>query len=226
MPKCIGFILDGNRRYAEKNKLPKVSGHKKGLDTLQIIIKEVSKRKVPHMVCYVFSTENWNRDKKEVDYLLELFNTGIDRCVEELEKDNLRAKIAFRFVGQLDKFSSVMQEKIVKIEEDNPAEPALTVWLLLSYGGRAEIIAGINKALEHGEKVTEEGFKDFLWTKEMPDPDLIIRTGGEQRLSNFLTWQSVYSELIFTSTFWPDFNADELDKCLTEYNSRCRRHGK
>lgn len=225
-PNCVGFILDGNRRYAEDRALPKLVGHKQGLQNLETMIIAIEKRKISHMVCYVFSTENWQREKTEVDYLLKLFESGTKKFVARLDKEGLRDRVVIHFVGQRERFSLEMQKQMSELEKSNPKNASLTVWLLLSYGGRAEIVDGVNRAVRQGGEVTEESFQKLLWTKDMPDPDLIIRTGGEKRLSNFLTWSSVYSELIFTQTYWPEFSVEELDVCLAEYTKRSRRRGK
>jgi len=174
-------------------------------------------------VCYAFSTENWNREPTEVTYLMELFARALKEAPEKiLEKQNAR----IRFIGERTRFSSEFQKAMEHIEKESESQQELTVWIALSYGGRAEIVAAAQRALELGEKVDEQSFGKLLWTAGMPDPDLIIRTGGEERLSNFLLWQSAYSELFFTKTYWPDFGEAEFQSILSEYGTRKRRRGR
>lgn len=224
--QCIGFILDGNRRYARAKGLATLAGHTAGMEALQNIVTAVHERHIPHMVCYAFSTENWNRTEEEVFGLTSLFEKGIQSMLDKLTKENRRSAVAMQFIGQRERFSSKIQKLMVHTEKENPEHPELTVWLLLSYGGRVEIIDAVNRAVRQGAEVTEKSFSELLWTSGMPDPDLIIRTGGEERLSNFLPWQSVYSELMFTETYWPEFDERALDAMLAQYAERQRRHGK
>lgn len=220
--ECIGFIMDGNRRWAKEKGLPKLFGHRKGLEALKHIVEYVHDAGIPHMVCYAFSTENWNRSDEEVKYLMRLFHNGI----RDLGESTQQHSRAIRFIGQRDRIDRDLQKEMNRVEAEMPNDPELTVWVALSYGGRAEIIDGVNKAVAEGRQVTEESFRKFLWSNEMPDPDLIIRTSGEQRLSNFLPWQSIYSELFFANTYWPDFGKDEFHAMLEEYGKRKRRKGK
>ena len=176
---------------------------------------------VKHLIVYAFSTENWNRDKDEVSYLMDLFREAIQKEMSELGKENVRV----RFVGQRGRFSEDLQQSMGEIEKETEKNEAITLWVCLSYGGRAEIVAAANSAAKR-DLITEELLAKNLWTSEMPDPDIIIRTGGEKRLSNFLLWQSAYSELFFTDTLCPDFNKEEFDAILTEFATRERRRGK
>jgi undecaprenyl diphosphate synthase len=222
VPACVGIILDGNRRWAKARGLPKLEGHRTGLlETLRNTIRFIRDRKIKHLAVYMFSTENWNREPAEVAYLMDLFRESIQKEMDALGKEGVRV----RFVGQRERFSKDLQELMDKAEKDTEKNDAITLWVCLSYGGRAEIIAAANAAAKKGT-VTEESLAQNLWTAEMPEPDIIVRTGGEKRLSGFLPWQSIYSELFFTDTLWPDFNEKEFDAILAEFASRERRRGK
>jgi undecaprenyl diphosphate synthase len=222
-PKCVGFIMDGNRRFAKEAEQESFAGHLAGKDKLFEVVDWVFEKKIPHAVFYAFSTENWRRDKSEVDGLMALFSTALKLAEEKFKGKN----IAVRVVGQKEDFSLAMQEEIRQLEERSfQSNPATTIWVALSYGGRTEILEAVNKAVLQGENVDEEAFSKLLWTAGMPDPDLIIRTGGEHRLSNFLPWQTVYSELFFTLVHWPAFTKDEFERILSQYANRERRVGK
>ena len=220
-PACVGIILDGNRRWAKENDVSKLEGHRAGTETLKKTVRFVRDSGVKHLIVYAFSTENWNRDKDEVSYLMDLFREAIQKEMSELGKENVRV----RFVGQRGRFSEDLQQSMGEIEKETEKNEAITLWVCLSYGGRAEIVAAANSAAK-SDLITEELLAKNLWTSEMPDPDIIIRTGGEKRLSNFLLWQSAYSELFFTDTLCPDFNKEEFDAILTEFATRERRRGK
>lgn len=224
MPACVGFIMDGNRRWARTKGLETLEGHQEGYEALKRMIEVVRKAHIPHMVCYAFSTENWNRAETEVSYLMKLFKHAITDLAQTTEATS--AHIQFRFIGERERFDLSLQNEMKRVEERDIPHAELTVWLALSYGGRSEIVAAVNRAVGEGNRVTEESFGDLLWTRGMPDPDLIIRTSGEERLSNFLLWQSAYSELFFTETFWPDFGETEFQSILDEYGKRQRRRGK
>ena len=223
IPACIGIILDGNRRWAKEHGLPKLEGHRVGLlETLRNTVTFVQKRGVKHLVVYMFSTENWNREEAEVSYLMDLFRESIRTQMKELGEENVRV----RFVGQRARFSEDLQSAMTDVEKDTAENDGITLWCCLSYGGRAEIVEAAKAAAASGEEITEESLSNHMWTSGMPDPDILIRTSGEQRLSGFLTWQSVYSELFFTDTKWPDFSEQEFDAILAEFAERERRHGK
>jgi undecaprenyl diphosphate synthase len=222
VPACIGIILDGNRRWAKENHVSTFEGHQKGIDAIEHIACAARDMGIRHMVIYAFSTENWNRSPEEISYLMQLFESLAQEQVERL----LKEQVAVRFVGQRDRFASKLQTLMAKTEKNNPRSPKLTLWICLSYGGRAEIIAAAQAMIAAQETITEESLSNHLWTRGMPDPDLIIRTGGTQRLSNFLPWQSVYSELFFLEKYWPDFTKEDLQEVLKEYRNRERRMGK
>ncbi|MDZ4661717.1 MAG: polyprenyl diphosphate synthase [Pseudomonadota bacterium] len=220
--KCVGFIMDGNRRYAREQKAETFTGHLAGKDKLFEVIKWVAEKEIPHAVFYAFSTENWQRDKVEVEKLMQLFQATISELAERDNKD----EVAVRIIGQRTDLSLGLQESIRELEAQNPQEPQLTIWIALSYGGRAEILAAVNQAVTLGKEVNLESFSSLFWSTGMPDPDLIIRTGGESRLSNFLPWQTVYSELFFSSTYWPAFTKDEFERIVSTYIKKDRRIGK
>ncbi len=222
-PICIGIILDGNRRWAKKNGLQALMGHREGLlKTYTTIARHALKRGVKHLTVYMFSTENWNRSEEEVSYLMDLFREAAKGQLQELLKENIRV----RFIGQRERFAPDLQELMHTIETDSAKKDGMTAWIGLSYGGRAEIIAAARELAATGKEITEESLRAHMWSAEMPDPDIIIRTGGEKRLSNFLPWQSVYSELFFSDTYWPDFTPEEFDAMLAEFATRERRNGK
>lgn len=220
--QCIGIILDGNRRWAKEKNLPSFEGHRRGFENLKATARWVLARAIPHLIVFAFSTENWNRSDEEISYLMDIFRTTIDDSVSELGKENIRV----RFVGQRERFAEDIQRGMDEAEEKTRENTGMTLWVCLSYGARAEIVAAAQAARAHDGMLTEELIRQHLWTAEMPDPDIIIRTGGAQRLSNFLLWQAAYSELFFIQPYWPDFNEELLDRVLAEYAERERRMGK
>ncbi len=222
IPACIGIILDGNRRWAKENGLPSFEGHRRGMDNAEPIIRAARDVGIKHMVVYAFSTENWNRTQEEVGHLMRIFEMMARERMKELAKEG----VAVRFVGQRERLPKSLQEAMASAEANSPADPAITLWICLSYGGRAEIIHAAQEVTRRGETITEESLAQHLWTAGMPDPDLIIRTGGARRLSNFLLWQCAYSELFFIETHWPAFSKDDLAHILDEYATRERRMGK
>lgn len=221
-PACIGIILDGNRRWAKERGLPSFEGHRQGFENLKTIARAVRDRGIPHMAAYMFSTENWNRSAEEVGYLMDLFRQTIKDSMDELGSEGIRV----RFVGQRERFAQDIQESMKDAEERTHANTDLTMWLCLSYGGRAEIVAAARALAAKGVVPDDASLRDAMWSAGMPDPDIIIRTSGEQRLSNFLVWQAAYSELFFIKQHWPDFDAKALDDILAQYAQRERRHGK
>lgn len=223
VPQCVGFIMDGNRRWAKRKNVPTLLGHLEGYTSLKKIMTAVRHAHIPHMVCYAFSTENWKRDAEEVQYLMQLIERALAELHTTLRTDEQNIRV--RIIGEREALPQNLQEKIRDIESEHTQNPTLTVWVALSYGSRAEMVQAVNKAIEKGISVTEESFESLLWTSGMPDPDLIIRTSGEIRLSNFLLWQSVYSELFFTDTLWPDFGESEFQSILEQYAKRQRRKG-
>jgi len=191
MPQCVGFIMDGNRRWAKERGCDSLFGHKAGEDKFYEVAQWVKDAEIAHAVFYAFSTENWFREKFEVAYLETLFLAFTIRILDEIHERQVRIRV----IGELDNFQTELREKIAELERVSAQYEQTTIWIALSYGGRAEIVSAVNKAVVAGVTVTEASFPELLFTADMPDPDLIIRTGGEKRLSNFLPWQSVYSEL-------------------------------
>lgn len=216
--------MDGNRRFARERNLPTLEGHKLGYEKAKEVARWCRDAGVRHLILYAFSTENWNRSKEEVSYLTDMMKTLLFSEAEELRKESG----AVRFVGDLDRFGADIAARARELEAGNPADPALTVVIALSYGGRAEVLQAVNKILAGGASgaVGEEEFAKHLWTAGIPDPDIILRTGGERRLSGFLPWQGVYSELFFSDTYWPAFSKKEFDDLLADYAKRERRMGK
>jgi len=222
-PTCIGMIMDGNRRWAKENNLPTLKGHSRGYEKLKEVVEWMKEAGIPHSIVYAFSTENWNRAEEEVSYLITLLRQVLSEQLDEFAKKGIR----LIFAGDLTRFpediQTLMQEAIEKTKNNNEH----TLVLCVSYGGRTEIVHAVNTLLKEGkESVTEEEFSQSLWTKDVPDPDIIIRTSGEKRLSGFLPWQSIYSEFFFPKTHWPAFSKEEFLDILKEFASRHRRKGK
>lgn len=220
----VAFIMDGNRRWARKRLLPLAVGHTRGYQAIEPLIAYASKKGIKYLTFWAFSTENWNRDRKEVDVLLQIFRKLFaDEIVNRLHKIGVKITV----LGNIDAFPKDIADNIKKLIETTKNNTTITVNIGLNYGGRAEILQAVNRLLQDGIKnIDEEIFSSYLYTKDIPDPDLIIRTSGEQRLSGFLPWQSVYSELYFTNVYWPDFNEKEFEKAIEEYTQRKRRFGK
>ncbi len=222
LPACVGFIMDGNRRWATEQGLATFAGHSAGYDNFFTIARAVRELGIKHSVFYAFSTENWHRTKEEVGYLLGLFEKLLAEYAARLKEEQVRVRI----IGRRGDFAPELQQQMSDLEHDS--ERFIdngTVWIALSYGGRAEIIQAVNAAVAAGTLVDEDSFSELLWTAGMPDPDIIIRTSGEQRVSNFLPWQSVYSEFFFTPTYWPAFTKEEFTRIVAQYAERKRRKG-
>ena len=221
-PACIGVIMDGNRRWARERGLPVFAGHKKGYETLKNFVSWAADAGVSHIIAYAFSTENWKRSKREVEMLMKLFGSILEEGEEFKKRD-----IEVTFIGQKERFSEELREGMARLERNTRRCKKLHLTIALSYGGRAEIVSAANNLLHKGARlVTEAVFAKHLWTKGVPDPDIIIRTGGEKRLSNFLLWQCAYSELFFVDTYWPAFSKKEFNDILSEYARREKRQGK
>ncbi len=223
IPRCAGFIMDGNRRWARKRNLPALAGHKAGYDKFVEVVGWAKEASVPYVIAYAFSTENWNRSDEEVGYLMDLFRRMAGEWKEKSKQENIR----LRFIGARGKLPEDIQNIIADLEEGTKDNTAITVVLAVSYGGRGEIVDVINKLpKEKIGNMTEEEFEIYLWTAGIPDPDMIVRTSGEKRLSGFLPWQSVYAELFFLDTHWPAFTKEEFHKVLNEFAARERRRGR
>ena len=222
IPYHLGIILDGNRRWAKERGLPAFEGHKRGLEVVKNVIKWCKEKGIKILTLFVFSTENWKRTKIEVNFLMKLAKFAINDNLEELRKEGVKIRV----IGQREKLPIFLKKAILKAEELTKNNEGMVLNFALSYGGRAEIIEAIKNIIEKKiavEKINEDVVKENLWTS---DVDLIIRTGKEQRLSNFLLWQAAYSELYFSPKYWPDFTKEDLDKALTDYSNRQRRLGK
>ena len=220
----LAIIMDGNRRWAVLNNRPSYEGHRFGADNLWKVIKDINNYSINYLTLFVFSTENWKRSQKEILFLLTLLEKFIDDLESKIEDYNYK----IRFIGDLSKFSKKIQQKILYINKITHKNPGMTVTLALNYGGRYDIVYAINNILKNSDKlkhIKQEDFKGFTLNASIPDPDLLIRTGGEKRLSNFLLWDLAYTELIFLPDFWPDFNKSLLDKCLKDYSKRKRKYG-
>ena len=226
IPQHLAIIMDGNRRWAKRKNLPSFRGHKHGLGVFKDISKYCQKRGTKTLTVFAFSTENWNRSKTEINFLMKLFLSLFSKKdIQELQDREVKLNI----IGQKEKFSALLQEKIKKAEEQTKDNKNFILNIALSYGGRADIVEATRKILKKGfssKKIDESLFSQYLWTKGLQDPDLIIRTGGEKRISNFLIWQGAYSELYFSDTLWPDFNKEELDKIFEDYATRKRNFGR
>ncbi|MFZ2167870.1 MAG: polyprenyl diphosphate synthase [Minisyncoccia bacterium] len=223
--KCIGIIMDGNRRWAKARGLKALEGHRAGGETLKSAVTWARDAGVEHIIFYTFSTENWNRTEEEVSYLLNLIGEFIEK---EFGHFNSEGGVV-HYVGDLSRFSPELQKTLKESEMKIANNPGPHVYFALNYGGRQEILSAVKKIVSEKpeeEEITDAYFAQHLQTGGMPDPDIIIRTSGEMRLSGFLPWQSVYSELFFTNTLWPDFTKEEFDAILVEFAERERRHGK
>ena len=223
IPLHIAIIMDGNGRWAKKRGLPRLEGHRRGAETLREIVKACNEIGVKYLTVYAFSTENWARPKEEVMFLMNLFIEVINKEIEKLHKNNVR----IRFLGRLDGFSKQLQEKMkwaMELTEKNTFE---NLNVMVNYGGRAEIVDAVQAMMDEGRKTIDEtGFNQYLYTRDVPDPDLLIRTANEMRISNFLLWQIAYAELYITDTLWPDFKKKQLMTAIEEYGKRERRFGK
>lgn len=229
IPAHIGIIMDGNGRWAKKRKMVRSFGHKAGAKVFRKIAKYCSNIGVKYLTVYAFSTENWKRPESEINFLMDLFEQYLKECISDFKDENIKVN----FIGDKTKFSEKLQKLILEVENTSQKSTGMTLNIAMNYGGRAEIVKAVKDIAEKvstGEISVDEIDEDLvsknLYTKFQPDPDLIIRPSGEFRLSNFLTWQSVYSELLFMDILWPDFTEKDLDAAILEYNKRNRRFGK
>ncbi len=224
----LGIIMDGNGRWATARGLARTEGHKAGAKTVSRILEACQKRDIHYVTLYAFSTENWKRPAGEVKVLMDLFNDYLDKDVAELQKKDIR----IHFIGDRSRFSPEIQKKMKRIEEKTRGDETYHLILALSYSGRDELVRAMKQfgkdicfGKKQPEELTEESFSSYLDTAGLPDPDLIIRTSGEQRISNFLLWQMAYSEFYFTSVLWPDFSESDLDEAIDSFEKRERRYG-
>ena len=214
--------MDGNGRWAKEKGLSRLEGHKQGVNVVREIITYCSKINIKYLTLFTFSEENWNRPKKEVIGLMNLLVSSLKKETESLKKNNIK----FSVIGDLKKIDIYTRSKINQTIEITESNDGLNLNLAISYGSRQEIIQAINQIIEENKsQISMEEFSDFLYTKKLPDPDLLIRTGKEKRISNFLLWQIPYTEIFFSNSFWPDFNENELNNILKEYTTIERRYG-
>jgi undecaprenyl diphosphate synthase len=217
--------MDGNSRWARERFLPRVMGHKAGIESIRRVAEAADRRGIRVLTVYAFSTENWSRPRDEVDALMTLFSESIRREVDELA----RRKIELRFSGRLHELSTALQEQIVRANERTRIGARAVLNIAINYGGRGEIIDAIRELAAQGTDLTrldERAVSEHLYTRGLPDPDLVIRTAGEMRLSNFLLWQVAYAEMWATDVLWPDFAVEHLDQALASYARRERRYGR
>jgi undecaprenyl diphosphate synthase len=225
VPRHIAIIMDGNGRWAKRRLMPRVAGHRKGVEALRGVIRACAERGVSHLTVFAFSSENWRRPQEEVTLLMELFMRALENEVAKLHENGIR----FRVIGDLSGFSERIQALIRDAEALTRDNTRLTFTVAANYGGRWDIVQAVKKLMAAGaaaENVDEASLVQHLSMADMPEPDLFIRTGGEQRISNFLLWQLAYTELYFTDALWPDFNGASLDEAIASYRARERRFGR
>lgn len=228
IPKHVAIILDGNGRWAKKRFMPRNMGHVQGAKTVEQICEDAWNLGIKYLTVYAFSTENWKRSEEEVGALMKLLHKYLSDCLERSSKNNMRVRV----IGEISRLSPDLQKQITDLEEKSAVNTGLNFTVALNYGSRDEMIRAMKKMTKDmeekgisSEDITEEMFESFLDTKDLPDPDLMIRTSGEQRLSNYLLWQMAYTEFYFTDVLWPDFNKEELEKAIDYYANRDRRFG-
>jgi undecaprenyl diphosphate synthase len=222
--RSVAIIMDGNGRWAEQRGLPVSAGHREGTRALRRTVEAAIELGVESLAVYAFSTENWTRPAGEVDDLMEIFGETIERELPDLANEGVRT----RFIGRRDRAPSALLRKMESLEAETAENDRLRLWIAFDYGGRAELVEAARRIVAGGvepDAVDEELVAAHLYAPDMPDPDLLIRTSGEFRISNFLLWQLAYAELVFTDTLWPDFGADELRSALEAYAQRRRRFG-
>ncbi|MFD2367825.1 polyprenyl diphosphate synthase [Pseudoduganella sp. GCM10020061] len=225
VPRHVAIIMDGNGRWATKRFMPRVAGHVKGVEAVRGVVEACVVRGVEYLTLFAFSSENWRRPQEEVSLLMKLFVTALEREVAKMHANDIRLKV----VGDLSRFDPKLQEMIAAAERRTAGNRRLTVTVCANYGGRWDIMqaaAKMARAHPGATEFTEDQLAEHLAMAYAPEPDLFIRTGGEQRISNFLLWQLAYSELYFTDTYWPDFSAESLDLAIASYRNRERRFGR
>ena len=228
IPEHVAIIMDGNRRWAKEKGLPAMIGHREGVKSVERVLKWAGETGVKILTLYTFSTENWKRPKKEVDFLIRLLENYLNNKMQDLNKNNIRLMT----IGRIDRFSQSLHEKIEKVKDLTKGNSGVILNLALDYGGRDEIINATGKIAKdvlsgkvNAKDISEDLFSKYLYTNKLPDPDLLIRTGGEFRVSNFLLWQISYSELYITKKLWPDFTKKDFEKAVSAYTKRDRRQG-
>jgi undecaprenyl diphosphate synthase len=227
LPRHVAVIMDGNGRWAQKRHLPRIAGHRSGTQSARTTIETCARLKIEALTLYAFSVENWRRPKAEIDFLMQLLREYLRKEMPLLQKNNIR----MRFLGRIDELPAGVQNDVRDAMEKTAGNKGMVLCVALNYGGRAEIVDAMNAILAerngHGgsHKVTEDQLSQHLYTEGLPDPDLLIRTSGEMRVSNFLLWQIAYAEIFVTETLWPDFNRARLLEALLEFQKRERRYG-
>lgn len=224
VPQHIAIIMDGNGRWARARLLPRMAGHRAGAENLRRIIKACVEFGVRYLTIYAFSTENWSRPKDEVDGLMNIFADLLEKEVPELHAEGVQ----IRHLGKIEDLNPALQKKLLNAIDFTKENDKLVLCIAINYGGRDEILQAVKKIISEGipaDAITPQVMADHLFTAGIPDPDLIIRTSGEVRTSNYLVWQSAYSEWLFTGTLWPDFDKENLRKAILEYNTRTRKFG-
>jgi undecaprenyl diphosphate synthase len=221
VPHAVAIVMDGNGRWATAHGVSVAEGHRAGSRALRPVVETAIDVGVESLAVYAFSTENWTRPGDEVEALMEIFGETIDRELVDLAKEGVRT----RFVGRRDRAPDWLRAKLAELERATETETRLNLWIAFDYGGRAELVEAARRIAESGAEVDEESFGRYLYAPEMPDPDLVIRTSGELRVSNFLLWQSAYAEFAFIDTLWPDFGPEEFRAAIEDYASRRRRFG-
>ena len=222
-PQHISIIMDGNGRWASKKGLSRTEGHKAGVKSVRRVIKYCSKLKINYLTLFTFSQENWNRPQNEVLALMKLLLSSLNKELNEMVKNNVK----FKVIGNLEKVDMITRNRLKHAEDSTKNNDGLTLCLAISYSGRQEIVNAINKIIDSKiNNIDENSLSEFLYTSNIPDPDLLIRTGDEHRISNFLLWQLAYTEIYFSKVFWPDFKEKDLDAAINDFKSRERRFGK
>lgn len=222
VPRHVGLIMDGNRRWAKKKLMPPSSGHSAGLKRMVALAEHAKKLGVEYLTVYALSTENLARPQEELDKMFALIRKQFSGCIEKL----LKVGAAVKVIGDITLLPEDIQKLIEEGVKKSPDSAEFTFVMALGYGARSELVRAANHAVKEGKEVTEEGLASLLYTGGIPDPDLIIRTGGEIRLSNFLLWQAAYAELYFSDVLFPDFTDEEFDRAIADYSSRDRRFGR
>jgi undecaprenyl diphosphate synthase len=227
LPKHLAVIMDGNGRWAQRRHLPRIAGHRKGTETARVTIETCSRLKIEALTLYAFSVENWRRPKAEIDFLMQLLREYIRQEMPLIQKNNIR----MRFLGRAEELPAAVQRDTREAMEATAANTGMVLCVALNYGGRAEIVDAASallaerRGVDNSVTVTEEDLERHLYTAGLPDPDLLIRTSGEMRVSNFLLWQIAYAEIFVTDTLWPDFNRARLLEAFVEFQKRERRYG-
>ena len=222
MLKHLGIIADGNRRWAKANGLPKIEGHKKGIETIEELVRAAAEAKIPYLTFYVFSTENWDREEDEIKYLMGLVEARAMALAEKMAKNNIKLSI----LGPHDKINPKLASLIEKAEKITENCDGMTVGACFNYGGKQEIADAANIALETDGKITPETIRKHLYRPELPDLDMVVRTSGEERLSGFMLWRAAYAELLFLDKYFPEMTGEDIKEIVKEYEKRNRRFGK